>query len=69
MFVALVLTVCSVNNPQDCRNQEYLFESHGSLAQCMFEAQPWIAAWSAQHPQLKVTRWKCGMPGTEGQPT
>lgn len=68
MFVALVLTVCSVTDPADCRNQEFTFESHGSLAQCMFEAQPWIANWQFAHPKLKVARWKCEFPEKLGQP-
>jgi hypothetical protein len=69
MFVALVLTVCSAGDPQDCRKQEFLFESHGSLAACMFEAPPWIAAWQEQHPELKVARWKCEFPDVAGKPT
>jgi hypothetical protein len=68
MLIALVLTVCSVNDPQECREREHLFESHSSLAQCMFDAQPWIAAWQSQHPSLKVARWKCQNPGVNGQP-
>ncbi len=69
MLVALVLTVCSIGEPQDCKNQEFVFESHGSLSQCMYEATPWIAEWSSAHPQVKVTRWKCEVPGASGQPT
>jgi hypothetical protein len=68
MFVALVLTVCSVNDPQDCDSRNYLFESHGSLTACMFEAPPWIAVWQEEHPGLRVTRWKCEFPREESQP-
>jgi hypothetical protein len=31
----------------------------------MFEAQPFIAEWSGQHPDLRVTKWKCAWPGTK----
>lgn len=67
MFVALVMTVCLLKNATYCEKQEYQFESHGSLMQCMFEAQPWIAEWTTTHPKWKVMRWRCEMPGREGQ--
>ena len=63
MFVALILTVCSISDAKDCRTEELLFESHGSLRNCMFEAVPYIASWTETHPKWKVARWKCGMPG------
>jgi hypothetical protein len=69
MFVALVLTVCMLSDPGQCQDQELIFESHGSLAQCMFEAPPYIAEWATTHPQWKVTRWKCADPGALGSRT
>jgi hypothetical protein len=29
----------------------------------MFEAPPYIATWTEQHPKWKVTKWKCAAPG------
>jgi hypothetical protein len=69
MLVALVLTVCAVTQPENCRKESFIFESHGGLAQCMFEAQPWIAQWQAAHPAVRVTRWRCENPGAVGKPT
>lgn len=69
MFIALILTVCTIADPQNCQEKEFTFESHGGIAQCMFEAQPWIAAWSSQNPKWQVKRWRCKFPGAEGQPT
>jgi hypothetical protein len=69
MFVALVLTVCLVSNQSECKDQELLFESHGSLMQCMFEAPPYIAEWTVTHPNWKVTRWRCAAPGQDGNRT
>ena len=68
MFVDLVLTVCLVANMQSCEDQHHLFESRGSLAQCMFLAPSYIAEWSDTHPKWKVTRWKCMDPGDDGKP-
>jgi hypothetical protein len=63
MLVALIMTVCSVTDPNSCKIQEFTFEAHGDLRSCMFEAQPFIAEWSGKHPDLKVAKWKCAWPG------
>jgi hypothetical protein len=39
-----------------------LFESSGSLFQCMILAPAEIARWSAGHPALKIVRWRCAFP-------
>ncbi|MFO1089538.1 MAG: hypothetical protein U1E46_08140 [Hyphomicrobiales bacterium] len=59
-MIALIVTVCAITSAADCHDETFYFESHGSLAQCMFEAQPYIAEWSANHPKWSVSRWKCG---------
>lgn len=64
-LVDLVLTVCLTANAGSCRTEHLHFESRGSLAQCMFLAPPEIAKWSAEHPALKVVRWKCEYPKSE----
>jgi hypothetical protein len=64
MLVALVLTVCSLTNPELCKREELIFEGDGNLAHCMAEAPPYIAIWTEQHPKWKVSRWKCDRPGT-----
>lgn len=61
-MIDLVLTVCLVANPSQCRVEHLYFESRGSLFQCMFLAPPEIAKWSEEHPALKVVRWKCEYP-------
>ncbi|WP_248310362.1 hypothetical protein [Bosea sp. 117] len=32
--------------------------------QCMMGAQPVIAEWSESHPKWRVTKYRCGRPGT-----
>jgi hypothetical protein len=61
-LVSLVLTVCLVASPDKCRDENLLFERRGELTLCMLLAQSEIAKWSAQHPALKVKRWKCAFP-------
>ncbi len=64
-MVDLIVTVCTLVQPQACHDQHMLFESHGSLASCMAEAQPYLAQWEAQHPKVQVTRWRCEWPDQE----
>jgi hypothetical protein len=61
-MVDLVLTVCLLANPSDCRTQHLFFESRGSLFQCMMLAPTTIARWSGEHPAVKIVRWKCAFP-------
>ena len=61
-LVDLVLTVCLVANPNNCRQEHLYFESRGSLIQCIILAPSEIAKWSGYHPALKVVRWKCVFP-------
>jgi hypothetical protein len=61
-MVDLILRVCLAAQPSNCRDEHLLFESRGSLFQCMILAPTEIAKWSAQHPALKIIRWKCAAP-------
>lgn len=61
-LVDLVLTVCVLANPANCRTEHLYFESRGSLVQCMTLAPAEIAKWSEGHPAVKVVRWKCLLP-------
>jgi hypothetical protein len=64
-LVDLILTVCLMADPKNCRTEHLYFESRGSLTQCMFLAPPEIAKWAEQHPAFKVVRWKCAYPNRE----
>lgn len=66
-FVELVLTVCTLAQPVSCDEKKLVFSSEtGSLMGCMMQAQPFIAQWSGEHPGLRVSRWRCVTPGSEG---
>jgi hypothetical protein len=64
-MIDLVLTVCLVSNPSECRSEHLYFETHGSLLQCTFLAPPQIAKWSEAHPKYRVARWRCTFPHKE----
>ncbi|MCB5204945.1 hypothetical protein LH464_20995 [Neorhizobium sp. T786] len=61
-LVDLVLTVCVLANPSNCRTEHLYFESQGSLFQCMILAPTQIAKWSESHPAVRIVRWKCVFP-------
>ena len=68
MIIDLVLTVCMVSDPSSCHEQRLAYESRGSLATCMMLSTPYIAMWAGDHPDLKVTSWKCEWPEERKNP-
>ncbi|TIP68838.1 MAG: hypothetical protein E5X58_48475, partial [Mesorhizobium sp.] len=48
-MVDLILTVCLIADPSNCRDEHLYFESRGSLVQCMVLAPSEIAKWSQEH--------------------
>lgn len=61
-LVDLILTVCLMARPTECREEHLYFESRGSLVQCVFLAPAEMAKWSQAHPALKIVRWRCAYP-------
>lgn len=58
-FFDVVLAVCLLADPSQCREQRLQYESYGSLQQCVFEAQFFIAQWQAATPDWEVQNWRC----------
>jgi hypothetical protein len=44
-----------------------LFQSAGPLEACTIRAQPYLAQWVGEHPNYRVTRWRCAWPDQEDQ--
>jgi hypothetical protein len=63
--IDLVLTICLISNPSNCREERLHFENRGNLKSCMYTAQAEIAKWAEEHPNLRVMRWKCAYPNEE----
>ena len=60
-MVDLIVMVCALAGGT-CQEKHMLFESHGSLEQCMVEAQPYLAQWIGDHPDVEVKTWRCAWP-------
>jgi hypothetical protein len=35
------------------------------LAQCMNQAQPYLAEWTSAHVNLRIVKWRCAYPDTD----
>ncbi len=69
-LVDLIVLVCSLAHPSwACQERHMLLESSGSLAACMWEAQPYLARWAGEHPDARIARFHCAWPETEDRPT
>lgn len=66
-MVDLIVVVCSLTAGNACQENHMLFESRGSLAQCMIEAQPYMARWIGDHPDVQIKTWRCAWPDSEQQ--
>jgi hypothetical protein len=64
-LVELLFTVCSIIHPADCRDEHLQFIDQGSLAQCMNQAQPYLAQWSNEHANLRIVKWRCTYPDAD----
>ena len=68
-MLVLIMTVCSLSSPDRCNEARMQFTADESLTQCMMQAPPYIAQWTGEHPDARVTRWRCVYPESDGQPT
>ncbi len=60
-MVALILTVCALANPTDCKEEIIPLEGV-KITRCMLDAQAVLQEWSSSHPKWKIASWKCGTP-------
>ena len=63
----LVVLACSLANPTLCQEKHILFESEGSLNLCLMQAQPYLAQWAGEHPNLRIAGYHCAYPRDEKQ--
>jgi hypothetical protein len=61
-MVELLFTVCSILHPTECRDEHMQFVDQGSLAQCVWQAQPTLARWVDEHEDQRVVKWRCAYP-------
>ena len=55
----IVMGICLLSDPTNCRDQHLQFESYKSLNECVFDAQFYIASWQAENPGWKIKNWRC----------
>jgi len=58
--IAILLTVCLIDQPTTCRHDKIALVAGVTVIQCMMTAPPHIAKWSEDHPGWHVARWQCG---------
>jgi hypothetical protein len=66
-LVDLVVLACMLASPGTCREYHLLVQSAGSLQTCTMQAQPYLAQWIGEHPNLRVARWRCAWPSQEDE--
>ncbi|ODN69916.1 hypothetical protein [Methylobrevis pamukkalensis] len=67
--IEVIMLVCQILNPQVCEERHVPIQFQGPLSACVWQAQPHIAQWTLEHPKYVVKKWRCGIPGADGQPT
>ena len=64
-MIQIVMMVCRLAQPEVCERQHIQFAFQGSLQQCMFAAQLYIAQWAGEHPQWTVKNFHCEYPRSD----
>lgn len=57
-MIELVMTVCLMASPTDCRKERMPFE--GPMMACAMAGQFAAADWLNAHPKWRLSRWQCG---------
>ncbi|GJD48469.1 hypothetical protein OPKNFCMD_1190 [Methylobacterium crusticola] len=57
----LYFTACLAAAPETCEAHRLLLDVAGPRA-CLRVAQPQLARWLGEHPEYRVTEWRCGAP-------
>ena len=61
-MIELVMTVCLLASPGECRQERLPFE--GPLLACATQGQVAALEWLQTPPKWQLTRWRCGPPVT-----
>lgn len=61
-MIQIVMLVCRLAQPDVCEEQHIQFVFQGSLQQCTFAAQAYIAQWAGEHPQWRIKNFHCEYP-------
>ena len=74
-MIELVVAVCLIDQPSQCKDVYLNFESPGmsegtmsqgasvTPQQCMMNGQMEMAKWIGEHPNWQIKKWRCGIAG------
>ena len=57
-MVYLVLTLCLIASPSQCRDERPLLEGM-SVRACVMQGQHVAEEWLEDHPKWMLSRWRC----------
>jgi hypothetical protein len=63
-MIALILTVCLVAAPADCRDEPSPYPLESPIG-CQVLAQRYAAEWVDEHPGWELRGWRCQLPRAE----
>jgi hypothetical protein len=63
----LIVLACTLASPGACHEYHLMFRATGTLRACTMQAQPYLAQWIGEHPNLRIARWHCAWPGQEDE--
>lgn len=59
MLYSLIISVCMISTPTDCRSYEQpVTELSSNPATAFIQAQALVAQWMDRHPGFKLDRWR-----------
>lgn len=59
MATILLVSVCLLTDPKQCKEVELQFTDEMTQMQCLMGAQVEIAKWIEAHPKWTFKKWKC----------
>lgn len=58
-MITLVFVTCLISSPIDCVKRELpVYEDISQMA-CLMGAQAELARWRSEHPDSRITEWRC----------
>lgn len=61
-MIELVFLACLRLAPDRCEERRLAYLMDVNLAVCTMNAQGYLAAWAAEHPDFTVGSWRCEEP-------
>lgn len=63
-MIELIVAVCMIDQPSQCRDVYLNFEGDAlTPQQCMMNGQQEMAKWLDDHPNYVIKKWRCGIAG------